>query len=479
MAEKSELGLKYKKSGNFSEWYNEITVKSELADYSSISGCMVIRPYAYQIWENIQKYFDARIKATGHKNAYFPLFIPERFLHKEKEHFSGFNPEVAYIEKKDEDEERYALRPTSETIIYDSYSKWIRSWRDLPLLINQWCNIIRWEVKATRLFLRTREFLWQEGHTAHETKEQADKEVMDILKIYIDLIENQLAIPVMSGYKTESDKFAGTLYTVTMESLMPDGKALQMGTSHNLGQNFSKPFNIKFKDKNEKEQYVWQTSWGVSTRLIGALIMTHGDDKGLIMPPRIAAIQIVIVPIIFEKDRTRILKETEKIRKRLSEKFSVELDSRDEYSPGWKFNEWEMKGVPLRIEIGPKDVKANQIVAVRRDSGDKKTIKINSKLENELEKTLEAIQRSLFNRAKKHLHENTKTAKNFKELKKLIQNKKMVRTGWCGSPKCEDKIQKETAANIRLIPLKNEKISGSCVHCSKKAKEVVYISKAY
>jgi len=330
MEEKTELGLKCKKSKNFSEWYNEITVKAELADYSSISGCMVIRPSAYQIWENIQKYFNFRIKETGHKNAYFPLFIPEKLLHKEAEHFEGFSPEVAFIEKKDENEERYALRPTSETIMYDSYSKWIRSWRDLPLLINQWCNIVRWEVKATRLFLRTREFLWQEGHTAHETKEGADKEVRDILKIYMDLIEKELAIPVMSGYKTESDKFAGALYTITMESLMPDGKALQMGTSHNLGQNFSKPFNITYIDKNEKEQHVWQTSWGISTRLIGAMIMTHGDDKGLIIPPRIASTQIVIVPIIFEKEKARVLKEAKKLNERLSEKFSVELDGRNE-----------------------------------------------------------------------------------------------------------------------------------------------------
>ncbi len=483
MAEKTEkeklIGLKHKKLGNFSEWYNEVTVKAELADYSSISGCMVIRPYAYQIWENIQKYFDSRIKATGHKNAYFPLFIPERFLHKEAEHFEGFIPEVAFIEKKDENEERYALRPTSETIIYDSYSKWIRSWRDLPLLINQWCNIIRWEVKVSRLFLRTREFLWQEGHTAHETKEEADKEVMDILKIYLDMIEKELAIPVISGYKTENDKFAGALYTITMEALMPDGKALQMGTSHNLGQNFSKPFNITYSDRNEKDQFVWQTSWGASTRLIGALIMTHGDDKGLIMPPRIAPIQIVIVPIIFEKEKARVLKEAKKLKDRLSEKFSVELDDRNEYSAGWKFNEWEMKGVPLRIELGPRDIKNRQIVLVRRDSGDKKAIKISSRLESELEKTLEAIQRNLLNRAKKHLHENIKTAKDFKGLKELIQDKKMVKAGWCGNLTCEDKIQEETAANVRLIPLKKEKTPQKCVYCGKKAKEIVYISKAY
>jgi prolyl-tRNA synthetase len=480
MTTKEELiGIKCKKQENFSEWYNEVTVKAGLADYSSISGCMIIRPYAYQIWENIQKYFDSRIKATGHRNAYFPVFIPERFLHKEKEHFEGFNPEVAYIEKKEESEERFALRPTSETIIYDSYSKWIRSWRDLPLLINQWCNIIRWEVKATKLFLRTREFLWQEGHTAHEAKEQADKEVMDILKIYTDLIEGELAIPIISGYKPEHDKFPGALYTITMEALMADGRALQMGTAHSLGQNFSRPFNITYKDRNEKEQHVWQTSWGVSTRLIGALVMTHGDDKGLIMPPRVAPTQIVIVPIIFEKEKARILKEAEKLRKRLSESFSTELDDRDEYSAGWKFNEWEMKGVPLRIELGPKEIRANHAVLVRRDTGEKKTVKISKSLEKHVSDILDSIQASLFRKAKNHLNGNTAPARNYSGLKEAIKKKKMVKTAWCGNPSCGEKIQEETASSIRLIPLKKETLRGNCVHCGKKAKEVVYVSKAY
>jgi len=479
MAQETQEGVTSKKS-RLSEWYNEITVKAELADYSAISGCMVIRPYAYAIWQNIQSYFDKRLKEEGHKNAYFPLFIPERFLHKEKEHFEGFNPEVAYIERKDEKEERYALRPTSETIMYDSYSKWIRSWRDLPLLINQWCNIVRWEVKATRLFLRTREFLWQEGHTAHKTKEDADKEIQLILKLYLDLIEGEMAVPVLKGMRPEHDKFPGALYTLAMEALMPDGKALQMGTLHNLGQNFSKPFNIKYRDKNEKEQHVWQTSWGISTRMIGSLIMSHGDDKGLIMPPRIAPIQAVIVPIIFEKEKAKTLKEAGRLNDKLSEKLRVELDDRDGYSAGWKFNEWEMKGVPLRIEIGPKDIKANQVVVVRRDTGEKKTIKVSGQLENHIHEILEDIQKNLFRRAKKKMNDNIVEVKNYEELKKAIKDKKMVKTVWSGDPKAEDKIQNDTAANIRLIPLKGDTPKGQCVvNPKKKAKHIVYISKAY
>lgn len=478
MAAKEEsMGLKYKKSQDFSEWYDDVVLKTELADHAPISGCMVIRPYAYQIWENIQKYFDSRIKETGHKNAYFPLFIPERFLHKEADHFKGFVPEVAFVEMKEKNEERYALRPTSETIIYDSYSRWIRSWRNLPLLINQWCNIVRWEVKATRLFLRTREFLWQEGHTAHETKEDADREVTDIMGIYTDLAEKVLAVPVLVGRRTEADKFAGALYTLAMESLMPDGKVLQMGTSHNLGQNFSKPFGVKFRDRNEKDQYVWQTSWGVSTRLIGALVMAHGDDKGLVVPPKIAPIQAVIVPIIFEKDKEKIISESRKLEKELSGSFRVELDLRD-YTAGWKFNEWEMKGVPLRIELGPKDIEKKQVVVVRRDTGEKKSVSRDS-IEKEIASILESMQASLLEKARKMLKDNTEDAKNKPELKKLIEKRKLVRAGWCGSEKCEESIQKETAATIRLIPLRKEKPPGDCVYCGKKPKETVYIAKAY
>ncbi len=474
-------GIKNKKAGDFPEWYAEIVQKAGLADYAPIAGCMVIKPYGYAIWENIKKWFDSRIKETGHRNAYFPLFIPESFLKKEAEHFSGFTPEVAFIDKKEETEageDRYALRPTSETIIYDSYSKWIRSWRDLPLLLNQWCNIVRWETKATKLFLRTREFLWQEGHTVHRTEKEADREVMYILNLYKELAETLLAIPVITGKKTENEKFAGALYTTSIEALMPDGKALQMGTSHNLGQNFSKPFNIKFKDRDEKEKYAWQTSWGFSTRLIGAIAMVHGDDRGLVLPPRIAPIQIVIIPIIFEKNKSRVLAEGEKIRKELEGDFSVEFDRRDEYSPGWKFNEWEMLGVPLRIEIGPADIKKKQAVLVRRDTGEKKTIKRNQ-LKKEAEKMLEAVQKNLFRKAKKFLTDSTVSAKTFEEFKEAIENKKMVKANWCGDSGCEESIKEETAATIRVIPFRGEKAKGKCVHCAAKAKHVVYFARQY
>ncbi|MFQ5648152.1 MAG: proline--tRNA ligase, partial [Candidatus Aenigmatarchaeota archaeon] len=374
MAEKEELGLKHKKK-NLVEWYPEVIQKAEMADYTPVSGCIVFRPYSFAIWEKIKEIFDGMIKATGHKNAYFPLLIPESFFRREADHFSGFSPEVAYIEQKEGEGERYALRPTSETIINDSFSKWIRSWRDLPLLLNQWCNIVRWEVKATKPFLRTREFLWQEGHTCHASNEDAEKEVQSILKMYIDLIENWLAVPILTGKKSELEKFAGALRTYTMEALMPDGKALQMGTSHNLGQNFAIAFDIKFIDKDMKEKHVWSTSWGIATRLIGAIVMAHGDDKGLIMPPRIAPTQVVIVPIYQSKTKKDVIKAAQGLAKKL-EGISVELDDRDWFTPGYKFNEWELKGVPLRIEIGPKDIQKKQAVLVRRDTGEKETVKL-------------------------------------------------------------------------------------------------------
>jgi prolyl-tRNA synthetase len=467
------LGLTAKKSENFSEWYNQVVLKAGLADYAPIGGCMVIKPYGYAIWERIQAYFDRKIKATGHKNAYFPLFIPERFLHKEAEHFKGFVPEVAWVEEANE---RFAIRPTSETIMYDSYAKWIRSWRDLPLLLNQWCNIVRWETKVCRLFLRTREFLWQEGHTAHATHEEADKEALQILSTYKDVMENLLSIPVLTGKKTESEKFAGALYTTTLEALMPDGRALQMGTSHNLGQNFSKPFNIKFLDKDEKEKYVWQTSWGISTRLIGAVVMVHGDDKGLILPPRVAPVQVVIVPILFEKTKEVVLNKAKDIRNELR-KYRVELDDR-EHTPGWKFNEWELKGVPIRIEIGPKDVEKNQVVLVRRDNREKQAIKIKD-VDKKIKKTLEDIQNNLFSRAKQFLRANTKEAMDFDGFKKLVKARKMIRANWCGLDTCEARIKEETGATIRCIPLKKEKIFGPCVYCCKKATAVVYFARAY
>jgi len=355
MAKKEEnLGISIKKTEDFSEWYNEVVIKSELADHSPIKGFMIIRPRGYNIWMNIQNYFDRRIKNLGVQNAYFPLLIPERFFQKEAEHAKGFAPELAWISEKEEGE-RYALRPTSETIIYDSYSKWVRSWRDLPLRINQWCNVLRWEVKQTKLFLRTREFLWQEGHCVYETEDECNKEALLFLDEYKTLCVDLLAIPVLKGKKTEKEKFAGAKTTYTLEALMPDGKALQMGTSHNLGQNFAKAFGIKFLGKDEKEYIPWQNSWGFTTRLIGAMVMVHSDDKGLILPPRVAPTQIVIVPIYKSENKEKIMEKAHDIKNKLKD-YGIGLDGRDGYTPGWKFNEWELKGIPLRIEIGPKDI---------------------------------------------------------------------------------------------------------------------------
>jgi prolyl-tRNA synthetase len=481
--EMSDIGVTVKKAEDFSEWYTQVVLKSGLADYAPVKGCMVIREYSYAMWEKIQEIFNKKIKATGHKNAYFPLFIPESFLKKEAEHFAGFVPEVAWIATSEEDrsEERLAIRPTSETIIYTLYAKWIRSWRDLPIKLNQWCNIVRWETKATKLFLRTREFLWQEGHTAHATKEEADREVMEILNEYKDLMETYLAIPVLVGKKTENEKFAGALYTTTLEALMPDGKALQMGTSHNLGQNFSKVFDIKFIGEDEKEHYVWTTSWGISTRLIGALVMVHGDDKGLALPPKIAPIQVVIVPIPYKDvDMSLILKKAKELFEKLRKAgIEVVLDDRAEYTPGWKFNEWELKGVPIRIEIGPRDVEQSQVTLARRDTYEKITVKEEDTVDA-VSKLLEDIQSNLFNRAKKFLKENTTTVKNYDEFKNVLKNKGgFIRACWCSSPKCEEKIKEETGATIRLIPFEKERPFSSCIYCGEEAKEVVYFARAY
>ena len=471
------MALKNKKT-DLAEWYPEVIQQSGLADYSIISGCMVIKPYGYAIWEKIQEYLNKEFKKTGHKNAYFPMFIPESLLKKEAEHFSGFVPEVAWIEKKKDDEERYALRPTSETIICDSFSKWIRSWRDLPLLINQWCNIVRWETKVTRLFLRTREFLWQEGHTAHATKEDADREVFQMLEIYRKMASELLAIPVLTGNKSELEKFAGAEYTTCIEGLMPDGRALQMGTSHYLGQHFSKPYNIKFLDKDEKEKFAHTTSWGVSTRLLGAIIMIHGDDKGLVLPPEIAPIQVVIVPIIFEDTKKEVLKKSNEVKEALQkEGVEIHLDDREEYTPGWKFNEWELKGVPLRVEIGPKDLQKDQMTLVRRDTGEKKAVKFDDL--DSIYKTLEDMQKNLLERAKKEVDSLIKEVKTREDFKKQVSNKKMVLALWCEGKGCEEKIKEETTATSRVIPFDQKKIAGKCVYCGQKAERKAYFAKAY
>ena len=479
----SDIGVTVKKSENFSEWYTQVILKSELADYAPVKGCMIFRELSYAIWEKIQEIFDTKIKATGHKNVYFPLFIPEHFLKKEAEHFEGFVPEVAWVTMGGDTplEEKLALRPTSETIMYATFAKWIRSWRDLPVKINQWCNIIRWDTKGTKLFLRTREFLWQEGHTVHATKEEADQEVMQILNEYKDLMENYLAIPVLKGKKSEREKFPGALYTTCLEAIMPDGKALQMATSHHLGQNFSKVFKIKFLDKEEKEQYAWQTSWGFSTRLIGALVMVHGDDKGLVLPPKIAPIQVVIVPIPYKDvDTEQILAKAKEIYEKLHKNgIQVVLDDRTEYTPGWKFNDWELKGVPIRIEIGPRDLKQGQVTLARRDTFEKTAVK-EENVTDAVTKLLKDIQRNLFEKAKKILEENITTVTAYKDFKKVLKEKGgFIRACWCGSSDCEKNVKEETGATIRIVPLEKEKIFANCIYCGEEAKEVVYFARSY
>lgn len=476
-----ELGITVKKKENFSEWYNDVVLKAQLADFSDVKGFMAIKPYGYAIWEKIQRYFDEKIKKLGHQNAYFPAVIPEKLFEKEKEHVKGFSPGVFWITQSGDEKlgEKLALRPTSETIIYASYAKWIRSWRDLPLLINCWNSVFRSEIKMTKLFLRTREFLWQEGHTAHATKEEADEEVMTILRLYQKLMEQLLSIPVIIGTKTESEKFAGALYTTTLEALMPDGRAIQMGTSHNLGQHFAKAFDIQFLDKNEKKQYVWQTSWGISTRLIGAITMMHGDDRGLVLPPRLAPIQVVIVPIIFEKTKEQTLKKAKELQKNLSKKFSVHLDDRSGYSAGFKFNEWELKGVPLRIEIGPKDIEKKQVVLYRRDSRKKESV-VMKELSEKINVTLKNIQKNLYEEAKKFLADNTHEARDFMEFKEIIEKKKgFVIANWCGAVKCEEEIKERTGATIRCIPFDSIDKKGKCVFCGNETTTRVYFARAY
>lgn len=468
------------KEEDFSQWYIDIVKKADLADYTPVKGCMVIKPYGYALWENMQQCLDRRIKATGHKNAYFPLFIPESLLKKEAEHVEGFAPEVAWVTHGGNQklEERLAVRPTSEAIIGSLYSKWIRSWRDLPVLINQWANIVRWE-KVTRPFLRTTEFLWQEGHTAHKNLEEAEEETLKILTIYKDYIEQDLAIPVIIGRKSKNEKFAGAMHTYTLEALMGDGKILQAGTSHNLGQNFARAFDIRFLDENQEEQFAWTTSWGTSTRLVGGIIMVHGDERGLKLPPKVASVQVVIVPIFFDKSKQEVMEKAEEYRDLLQEKFRVELDVRDSYTPGWKFNEWEMKGVPIRLEIGPRDLANNQVTAVRRDKGNKVVIP-----ENELIPTLEKwmldIQNNLFLQARARLEENIRFTEDYESFKQIIEEKRgFIKAYWCGDEECEDHIKKETKATIRCIPLEEQKEKGKCIFCGKESSSLVYFGRAY
>ncbi len=478
-----DIGITVRKSQDFSEWYTQVVTKAGLADYSVAKGFMVLMPYGYSMWEKIREFIDARIKETGHRNAYFPVLIPESLLKKEAEHFTGFTPEVFWVTHAGDTElgERLAARPTSETIAYYSYAKWIKSWRDLPLLLNFWNSVLRAEITATRPFIRTSEFLWQEGHTVHETKEQADEEVMMILRLYRELIEDFLAIPVVVGKKTEREKFLGALYTTTLEAIMGDGRALQMGTSHNLGQNFSVPFEIKYLGRDEKEHFAWQASWGVSWRLIGAVAMVHGDDKGLVLPPKIAPIQIVIVPIFFNDEEKKIVDaRAREVYNMLREaRLSVEYDSREQLTPGWKFNEYEMKGVPLRIEIGPRDVRESKVVAVRRDTREKSSINSNDLL-REVLSLLDSIQNNLFQNAKRFLEGHTEMVNSYDQFKRVLRERGgFLKACWCSGQECEDKIKEETGATIRAIPLEPEHVWSTCLYCGKTADKAAYFARAY
>ena len=463
---------------DFAQWYTDIVLKAELADYTDVKGFISIRPYGYAIWENIQKYTDNLLKKNGVKNIAMPVLIPESLLQKEKDHVEGFAPEVAWVTMGggEELEERLCVRPTSETVFSTMYSKWLSSWRELPFLYNQWCNVLRWE-KETRPFLRSREFLWQEGHTIHETAEEAQKFTLQILDVYADVIENLLAIPVLKGRKTKTEQFAGADATYTVETLMHDGRALQAGTSHYFGQNFSKPFEIKFQNREGKEEYAYQTSWGISTRLIGAVIMAHGDNRGLKLPPRVAPIQVVIVPVAMHKEGVK--EKAEELYNSLSEKYRVELDVREQYSPGYKFNDWEMRGGPVRIEIGPRDIEANKCVVVRRDTAEKIDVSLDE-LSEKLNEILESIQKNMYEECKKNVEQKTTVATNMDEFtENLNNNQGYVKTMWCGDAECEEKIHELTGAKSRCMPFEQEKISDKCVYCGKPADKMVVWGRQY
>lgn len=464
---------------DFPQWYTDVIRKTDLVDYSPVKGFMVIKPYGYALWENIQSFLDKRFKDTGHKNCYFPLLIPESLLQKEAEHVEGFAPEVAWVTHggKEKLAERLCVRPTSETIICEMYAKWLKSYRELPYLYNQWCSVVRWE-KSTRPFLRTSEFLWQEGHTLHETEEEAQEETIQMLNIYREMAENLLAIPVVVGKKSEKEKFAGAHATYTMEALMHDGKALQAGTSHNLGQHFTTAFDISFLDRNGDMQHPYHTSWGVSTRLIGGVIMVHGDNRGLVLPPALAPTQVVIIPIAQHKEG--VLDKAYELKKELEAVgLRVDLDDNENYSPGWKFNEYEMKGVPVRIEVGPRDIKNNQVMAARRDTLEKDSVSMDGLAET-IVKLLDTIQKDMLERARKHRDENTYYIDSFEDFKKKMVDKPgFAKAMWCGERECEEHVKAETSATIRCIPFEQEDLGGKCHFCGKEAKHMVYVAKAY
>ncbi|MEH7344410.1 proline--tRNA ligase [Bacillus sp. JJ1532] len=462
---------------DFAQWYTDVVTKADLIDYSSVRGCMIMRPYGYALWENIKNELDQRIKDTGHENVYMPLFIPESLLQKEKDHVEGFAPEVAWVTHGGSEElaERLCVRPTSEVLFCEHYSNIIHSYRDLPKLYNQWANVVRWE-KTTRPFLRTMEFQWQEGHTCHATDEDAHEETKQMLDVYTDLCENILAIPVVRGRKTDKEKFAGAKFTYTIESLMHDGKALQSGTSHHLGDGFAKAFGIQYLDKEGKQQYVHQTSWGLTTRIIGAMIMVHGDDRGLVIPPKAAPTQVMIVPIAQHKEG--VLDFAYDLKDKLSKLARVGIDASDK-KPGWKFNEYEMKGVPLRLEVGPKDIENKQVVLARRDTGEKLIVSLDQ-LETKLTEVLDDIQQNLYNKAKELREQKTYVATTYDEFKDTFANKSgFVKAMWCGELECEEKIKEETSVTSRCIPFEQEAVSSECVCCGREANELVYWAKAY
>ncbi len=469
-------------SEDFSKWYNEIVQKADLADYSPVRGCMVIKPYGYTLWENIRGALDRRFKETGHVNAYFPLFIPMDFLQREADHVEGFSPELAVVTHGGGEklEAPLVVRPTSETIIGHMYAKWIQSYRDLPLLINQWANVVRWEMR-TRLFLRTTEFLWQEGHTAHATEAEAVEETLRMLNVYTDFAVNEAAIPVLPGRKSESEKFAGAVDSYTIEAMMKDGRALQSATSHFLGENFAKAFDIQYLDENNELQYAWTTSWGLSTRMVGAVVMTHGDDQGLVLPPHLAPTQVVIVPIWRkEKERGQVLEVAHRIETRLKPHVRIEIDSREGLSPGWKFNDWEMRGVPLRVELGPRDIANNSVMLARRDipgRDGKSSVPIDG-LEASVPEMLETIQQAIYEKAKAFRDENIHDVENYDEFRAAVATG-FARAWWGGDMEDEARLKDETQATIRCIPLDQPDGSGTCVYTGKPADEVAIFGRAY
>ncbi len=484
---KKDTGITVKKDVDFSEWFSQVVEKAGLADYISAKGFIILKPYGYSIWELIKEYLDKKFKATGHQNGFLPCLIPESVINKEEDHCSGFNPEVFWVTHSGDTKlnERLALRPTSEALLYSIFPKWISSYRDLPIKVNFWNTALRAEIKSTKPFIRNSEFLWQEGHTVHASEQEAKEQVMTILNIYRHFIEDVLAIPAITGFKSDKEKFVGAEYTTTLEGLMPDGKALQLGTSHNLGKNFSKAFDIKFLNKDNNEEYAWQTSWGVSWRLIGALIMVHGDDQGLVLPPMIAPIQIIIIPI-YKSSNEQIVKENaRKLRDKLTDMgYRVSIDERNEFTAGWKYNDWELKGVPIRISIGQRDITNETLELARRDNKQKEIISVHE-LDKKIKRVFDEIQKELYTKAENQLKSRIKTVSTYQEFKENLASHGggFILTSWCGYESCELKIKEETGADIRVLPfdqnqIKNEE-SRDCIYCGRKAIKIAVFAKAY